>query len=157
MIHKSYRIPRYITDRQNYIGFAYRIYICTYNYITVSNPKSLRRRLYFYCSQKILRGDWAPHPALPTRRPRKILQICNVLEKPNTTTLFFWVESTKFNLSESSNYARKTRVSYFSQASYFPQKLLFWSRLTSRIVREDSVENWNDILSEVAASTFPKV
>ena len=25
----------YITDRQNYIGFTYRIYICTYNYITV--------------------------------------------------------------------------------------------------------------------------
>ena len=34
-IGKSYRIPRYITDRQNNIGFTYRIYICTYNYITV--------------------------------------------------------------------------------------------------------------------------
>ena len=34
-IDKSYRIPRYVTDRQNYIGFTYRNYICTYNYITV--------------------------------------------------------------------------------------------------------------------------
>ena len=51
-IGKSYRIPRYITDRQNYIGFTYNLPIFIYSVVTADQFVKCLFLLLFILSKK---------------------------------------------------------------------------------------------------------